>query len=367
MKFITNTKPLVDSVDLGVVNANISKYNSRTCTAQITATKDKLIINLESESVYTQITLHGSGDEDTTVVAFVSNTLFKQLIATFESSTTTFEFVEGGVVLHSGKSKFTLPEISSEADMSLRKPVDVDSNAELLDVKKDSWKFIKDNQVFAISMSYVSPIYTYIWVGENGDVLTGDNDNGIFTHSAKNPMASRCLLQESVVNFFDSLPEGAKMLKHGTSYVVEITNDSYEMFSEVVPIYEDDDHQYNSELILGLFQKPDTFIKVDPNAVFKVLSQAELLSSAVSAEDGRIHFSLFDSNIKFKDSNIDANIPVESNCPDFEVDFYIKTIKAILAKYTGDSINITPTFLDGEVSGVLVWNDDLECVLAGAE
>ena len=78
MKFITNTKPLVDSVDLGVVNANISKYNSRTCTAQITATKDKLIINLESESVYTQITLHGSGDED--IVSMAKGKRLKQFI-----------------------------------------------------------------------------------------------------------------------------------------------------------------------------------------------------------------------------------------------------------------------------------------------
>lgn len=367
MQFITNTKPLVDSLNLGVIGSNISKYNSRTCTAQITASKEKLVINLEAESVYTQIELHGSGNEDTTVVSFVSNTLFKQLVNTFENSTTTFEFVEGGIILHSGKSKFTLPEISSEADMSLRKPSDVVATGASVDVNKDKWKFIKDSQVFAISMSYVSPIYTYTWVGSNGDVLTGDNDNGLFTHSLQNPLDSTCLLQESVINFFDSLPEGATMTKNNDSYIVRISNDSYDMVSEVVPTYEDDDHQYNSEIILGLFSKPQEYFTVEPNSVFKVLSQAELLSSAVSAEDGRIHVALSNGVLTFHDSNIDASVVTSNHCEDFQLDFYIKAIKSVLSKFEGDSINIAPTYLDGEVTGILIWNDKLESVLAGAE
>lgn len=372
MKFITNTKPLVDAINLGVVNSNVSKYNSRTCTAQITANASELVINLESESVYTEIHLPGSGDENDQVVSFVSNTLLKSLVGTFESSTTTFEFVEGGVVLHSGKSRFTLPEISSEADMSLRKP-DYANNLEssVFDVKKDNWSFIKNNQTFAISMSYVSPIYTYVWVGANGDVLTGDNDNGIFTHSMKNPLSSQCLVQESVVNFFDSLPEGAECTNCGDFYIVSIKTDGYQLYSEIVPIKEDDDHQYNSDIILGLFNKPDYHVTIDPNTAYKILSQAELLSSAVNSEDGRIHVKLENDLLSFRDSNVDASVKVAYNsdekCNDFELDFYIKSIKSIVSKFTGESVNIAPTYLEGEVTGILIWDDDLECVLAGAE
>ena len=61
MEFVVNTKPLKDALELGIVKANISNLYLPSSLAQVHATSDKLIINLECRGILTEITLPGSG------------------------------------------------------------------------------------------------------------------------------------------------------------------------------------------------------------------------------------------------------------------------------------------------------------------
>ena len=71
MKFTCSTKPLQSALKLGVIKSNISKFYQKSCLAKVTCSKDTLRVNLEASRIMTQLTLHGSGDEDGPVGIFV--------------------------------------------------------------------------------------------------------------------------------------------------------------------------------------------------------------------------------------------------------------------------------------------------------
>lgn len=106
MKFTCNTKPLMDALDIGVINQNVSKFFKKSCLAQITASQRELKLNFEASKICSEVILKGSGDSDETSVVFVDCLLLKQLVNTFESATTIIEFTDSGIVLHSGKAQF---------------------------------------------------------------------------------------------------------------------------------------------------------------------------------------------------------------------------------------------------------------------
>jgi hypothetical protein len=60
VKFTVSTKPLSNALDLGVINANISKYYQTSCLAQITCNKHDLRINLEASFIRTELHPKGS-------------------------------------------------------------------------------------------------------------------------------------------------------------------------------------------------------------------------------------------------------------------------------------------------------------------
>lgn len=369
MKFQVSTTPLNDGLALGVVNANVSNYYKRSCIAQVTATKNELCINLEASRILSEIRLKGLGDSEEEVTTFVSSLLLKQLVSTFSAPVTTLEFVNGGLILHSGKSTFTLPKMDVDASStSLACPQLPDYTKEEVDVDKSDWKFIKNYQMYAIAMSFAHPVYTRVWVGQQGDVLVGDFDNGLFTHSGKGKLGTTCLLSDTIVNLFNSLPEGAKLIKMDSSYIVKVKTDGFEFISEFSPEYESDENvgSYNSEIIIEMMTHDDEDAVVVPTATInKFLSQADLLSSG---SESTIKLHVEDNELTLKDENVDCKVDLDSLYPtSYEIEFKTSLLKSVLSNYNDETIKIAPMIQGEDVAGIKVWSKELTTVLAGVD
>jgi len=376
MKFTTNTKPLSDSLNLGIVNSNVSNFHKKSCVVQVSADSTTLKINIEAANICTEIQLKGSGEgsgESNSATIFVDSLLLKQLISTLDSSTVTLEFSESGLTIHSGKSKFTLPKMIDSTEFELKSPVVPDASATAIDIDKADWKFIKDNQMYAISMAFVHPVYTKVWLGESGDVLVGNIDIGLFTHSNKNKLGSTCLVSDTIINLFNSLPDGAKLSKVDKDYVIQISADSYSYITQFSPFYESDDGvgDYSSSMILEAMQRPANSIKISTAAITKLLNQALLLSTS---SDDTIKLSVDNRTVYLRDKNVDGQIAGDGdNNIQFSLDFKLDLLKQVLSNYTDDTIQICSSSRfdedtgETEITGIIVWNNDLTTVVAGVE
>lgn len=371
MNFTVSTKPFADALNLGVIDANISKYFQRSCLAQVTATKNQLKINLEAASITTEILLKGSGDVDETKIDFVDCKVLKQLVGTFDASVTSLNFVEGGIELQSGSSKFTLPRlIDSELveNAQLNVPSLPAEGAPKTKIEQSNWKFIKDHQMYAIAMSFVKPVYTKVWVGENGDVIVSDFDNSLFTHSTKSNLGRTCLLADTIINLFNSLPEGADITQLEDSYRIDLKTDGFEYAAEFKPKHEEDPDMgsYEAQGIMGLIDKDDSLkIKVNAAEFMKYLNQASLLARATDTD---IRLSLHEGLLTLKDNNVDCKSKVETTCPDFEAGFKTDSFKSVLSNIDADEIYIAPKFDETNVvTGLTIWSSNMSIVLGSTE
>ena len=363
MKFQLSTKPLADALNLGVIPANISKYYRVSCLAQLTATKHELRINLEASSVVTELILKGVGDEDASVPAFVDCLLLKQLVGTFEANTTTIEYTSGGILLYNGSSKFTLPFLAEGEDGELRRPQAVPEGAPKVPVDLNDWKFIKDYQMYAVALTFVHPIYTNAWIGKDGDVIVGDFDNSLFTFSKKSKLGTTCLLPDTIINLFNSLPAGANITLMGKTYRVDVKTDSYEYASEFSPKYEDEDNNgnYSADAIMESLQKDEAnCIQVAVAPIAKLLSQADLLSSGT---DSKINFAVVGNEVRVYDDNVDCKIKFDGTCSEFNVPLASSQFKSIIGHVDAETIKISPVTMDGEVAGLTIWTPDLTVVV----
>lgn len=369
MKFTTNTKPLADSLNLGIINSNVSNFHKKSCLVQLSANANTLKINIEASMICTELTLKGSGEGEPGTI-FVDSLLFKQLINTLESSTVSLTFEEGGLLVQSGKSTFTVPKVVDTTEFELKAPVLPEHTANAIAVDKSDWKFIKDNQMYAISMGFVHPVYTKVWIGESGDVLVGNVDTGRFTHSTKSKLGTTCLLSDTIINLFNSLPEGAKLIKSDKDYIIQLNADSYSYLTQFTPLYENDEGvgDYSAPVFLELMQAPDTSIEVPTAPVTKLLNQAILLST--TSED-TIKMIVENCMLTLKNKDVDGQIPCEGdNDIKFEIEFKLESIKEVIANYTDEFIEIqarADADNPDEVAGILVWNNDLVTLIAGVE
>ena len=365
MNFTLSTKPFADALDLGVIPANISKYYRLSCLAQLTATKHELRINLEANGVVTEVLLKGQGTEDGPVTGFVDCLILKQLVGTFEANTTTLEYTEGGIVLHSGSSKFNLPYLADSADGELRRPQLAPEGANKIPVNLKDWEFIKNYQMYAIALSFVHPIYTNVWIGESGDVIVGDFDNSLFTFSKKNKLGRTCLLSDTIINLFNSLPEGANVTLMDKSYRVDVKTDGFEYASEFTPKYEDDGAvgSYSADAIMESIIKDEanTF-KLPVAPIAKFLSQSELLASS---KDNRIEFGVSGQEVRLHDESVDCKIKIEGNCSEFNIPLNASLFKPIIGHVDAETVSVCPVMLDGTVGGLSLWTDNLT-VMIGA-
>lgn len=365
MKFELSTKPLSDALNLGVIPANISKYFRLSCLAQLTASKTELRINLQASSICTEMLLKGRGDSDEEVTAFVDCLVLKQIVSTLESQTVTIEYTDGGIILHSGSSKLTLPQLADSSDGELKRPALPADNDVKMKLDLSDWKFVKDYQMYAVALSFVHPIYMNVWVGDSGDVIAGDFDNSLFTFSKKNKLGTTCLLTDTIVNLFNSLPEGAEITKLGESYRVSVKTDGYEYASEFTPKYEGDaTGNYRSDVFLAQVVKDaSNAFKVAVAPIAKFLSQADLLSSGST----KINISVANGQLQIKDDNIDCKVAIEGSCPDFSTPMDSDHLRSIIGHLDAENISVSPIMDGSEVNGLIIWTDNLAVVIGSMD
>ena len=369
MKFTTNTKPLADALNLGIINANVSNYYKRSTVVQLTADSNTLRINIQASMVCTELQLKGSGEGEPATM-LVDSLLFKQLINTLESSTVTLSFEEGGLLIHSGKSTFTIPQELDLTEIELDAPIHPESFEGAIDIDKSDWKFIKDYQLYAIATGFLHPVYTKVWVGENGDVLVGNIDLGRFTHSNKSKLGNRCLLSDTIVNLFTALPDNTKLLKVDRDYVLQFASDSYVYLTQFTPQYESDEGvgDYSAPILLQVMAVPDTSLEIPVAPTVKLLNQALLLST--DSED-TITLSVESGVATLKNKNVDGQIKCEGDTSiKFEVEFKLDRLKEDIGNYTDEFIEIqsrADADDPNKVAGILMWNNDLVTLVPGVE
>lgn len=368
MKFTVSTKPLITAIDLGIIKENISKFNQKSGIAQITASRDTLRINIEAPRIVTEVTLRGSGDADEPLTVFVDCVSFKSLVDTFESDVTTLEYVENGLILHSGSGKFTLPTLPSPAGAELDRPVEP-STADTITISKENWDFVKAHQMFAISIWMIHPVYTRVYVGSSGDVIVGDIDNSIFTLSHKSNFPNTMLLKPSIINLFTNLPDGAVIHPQDDSYIINVVTDSYSLRTQFTPEYESDEGvgSYNSETILPVLQSVDHYIEVPVAPVVKFINQSEILTVGA---DNNIGVKLDGNNLSiyYDSSKFNVEVPKVGEVNNFEGEFKSSFFKSIFTGIDGDSVKISPVFDEGEsLNSCLFWTDNMSIVMGCSE
>jgi hypothetical protein len=364
MKFTVSTKPLKSVTDLGIIKANISKFYYRSNIVQITANRDTLKLNIEASGIKSKMTLKGSGDEDKTVSIMVECAMFKNLIDSIETDIVTFEFIEGGLYVHAGTSKFAIPQIIDVADVQLDEPVDQFQSDNVITITPTSWQFIKDHQMYAISTSNKHPVYMNVWVSQNKDVIVGDYDSSLFTYSKCGDFDTTCLFPTSLINLFTSIPEGSKAAKVGNSYVLTIETDSYAMVTEFVPKYESDESvgSYNSEIILNMLTHPESFITVDVAPISKFINQTSILRQGDMNKT--MDFVLANGKLTLtnKASSYSVDVGAEGT---YTVKFSIDLFKNVLGNFDSDKVNIAPMMRGENAIGCIFWTDTLTTLLAG--
>lgn len=370
MKFTVSTKPLKNVTDLGIIKANISKFYYRSNIVQITATQDTLKLNIEASGIKSKMTLKGSGDEDTTVSIMVDCSVFKALLDSIENDVITLEFIEGGMYIHAGTSKFAIPQMLDVNDVQLSEPVEQYNATSSITIKPADWQFVKDHQMYAISDSAQHPVYTNVWVGKDKDIIVGDFESSLFTYSKHGDFDSTCLFPSSLINLFTSIPEGSKVEKIDKNYILTITTDSYSMVTEFMPKYEDDEAvgSYNSDIILGMLVHPESFITIDIGPITKFISQTSIINQ--TELDKIIEFSIADNKLTLSNKSSDYSMTVTS-ADNYSVKFTSDTLKSVLSNFDSDKINIAPMVREenGEKKtiGCIFWTDNLTTLLAGED
>lgn len=366
MKFTVSTKPLKNVTDLGIIKANISKFYYRSNIVQITATQDTLKLNIEASGIKSKMTLKGSGDEDKTVSIMVDCSVFKNLIDSIENDVISLEFIEGGLYIHAGTSKFAIPQMLDVNDVQLSEPVEQYTATSTITIKPADWQFIKDHQMYAISDSAQYPVYTNVWVGKDKDIIVGDFTTSLFTYSKHGDFDNTCLFPSSLINLFTSIPEGSTISKIDKNYVLSITTDSYSMITEFTPKYEDDESvgSYNSEIILGMLAHPEAFITVETAPIIKFINQTSILNQ--SEMDKVIEFNVGDGKLTLTNRSSNCSIPV-TTAESYTVKFTTDLIKSVLSNFDADKLNIGQMIRDGKTIGCIFWTDNLTTLLAGQD
>ena len=372
MKFTVATKPLKEALDLGVINSNISKFYQKSNLAQITMLDtNRLVVNLEASNILTEITLKGNFEQDdlgsTNNSVFVDCAMLKSLVASLDTTTVSLETIDGGLQIVSGSSKFKLASIVEGDELELTKPKEFVASENVVEIKKDDWKFIQDYQMYSIAMSFIMPVYTYVWVGDLG-VMVGDFENTLFTYSKKKLLNETCLLSSTVINLVTELHEGAKIVQDGDSYLVSVETDGYKYVTEFKPIHETDEGvgSYKADMMIEIIENGTDDVVVNKEDFNNILNQADMLNSDA---DGEISFEATEEYIKIKDDNVDANISYKKNelTAPYKLDFKLQTLKAILNNIEGESVHISKLTTDGEDSGIVVWTDSMSVMVAGLD
>lgn len=364
MKFTVNTRALRHVTDLGIIKANISRFYPRSNVIQITADRDTLRLNIETSGIKTKMVLGGSGDDDTTVSVLVDCSVFKSLINSIDAEVISLEFIDGGVYVHAGNSKFAIPKLLDVNDVQLDTPTEGYTAVSTVTINPANWQFIKDHQMYAIATSDNHPIYMNVWVGKDKEVIVGDFDSSLFTYSKQGDFDSTCLFPASIINLLASIPSGSTVSKIDKNYILNISTDSYSMVTEFTPKYEEDESvgNYNSEIILKMLQHPDSYITVDVAPIAKFLNQSAILRQ--SDLDKVIDFTISNGVLQLVNRASSCTIPVDTDAS-YAVKFSADFLKSVLANLDAETIHIAPMMRGDRPIGGIFWTDTLTTLLAG--
>ena len=366
MKFTLSTKPLVAAANLVIINSNINEFDDKSYMLEITADRTNLYLNTETHFIVSEVKLLGTGTEEEPARAFVDALIFKNLISTLKSAQVEIDFTPNSIVVTSGKSSFSLPMLANAKDGAFRSPLELSSEkisaADNIDLGK--WKYIKKHQLYAKATSYALPVYTYVWVGKDNDVLVGDLNNNLFTHSKAGQLDMDCLINDSIVNLIITLPENTKIIREDNAYMLYIMADSYEYRSQITPTLESDENgEYNAETIISIMELGDNTVKVDGAEILTAINQATLLNKAA---DAQLTFSVTADGLLIKNPYINAVIPIEGNVGyPYTLRFTPSVLKSFISNCPDMNLELCPRVNDGEVAGIIVHTKDYTAVVGG--
>lgn len=369
MKFTMSTKPLATALDLAVPN-NVSNYYLIGTIAQVSVSGKEMIINFQTKGILSEVRFKGAPEKpDMSESVFVSNKILKQLIASFDTNTVEFDFVEGGLRITSGKSSFLLPKVSDASEIQLTRPNESAYDTDVSNLDTNAWKFIKNNQLHLLSSSFEFPVYTMMYVSENGDVMTGDFIDSMFSHSMKSDLGQTCLISTSIADILSTIPDNATFKRNESNYLIQVSGEGYEYVGEIFPKHESDSDmgEYNAEIIMETLVHPEHFISVNPESIRKVLNQAALL---VSVDDDVMYITFEKSSMNLKNKSVDCSIPAtgtEEVTTGVVLKLATKNLKKMLKPYVNESVNVAMLFEGDEAKGMLLFDDDVATVVGGVD
>lgn len=366
MKFTVNTKPLKSALSITIVDSNVSKFNQVSTLVQLTMSNTKLTINTEAVAIKSEVSIFGSGDGNASIL--IDALLFKKLISTINSTQIDIEFTDDAVILKTASSSYSLPKILDVSQANISRPVSLtpEDIENAVESEKDSWKFIKSHQMYAVATTDEYPVYRYVFVGENGDVLVGDFKSSIFTHSTSKILNEDCLISESVVNLMNSVPDGAVITKKSDCYVIYAKTDAFEYISSFVPRYESDEFgNYNHDIIIEVMSTFDKeHVTVNAQDIINVLNQAQILNNKLT----KIDMSVNTDSILLSTDTMKSSIASDVTQKDsYKITMNPNSLRNVLSHCTDEKLEIYPSTNNGEIVGIIILSGKLSVVVAGAK
>lgn len=369
MKFTLSTKPLAKALDLAVP-ANVSPNYKIGTLAQLTVEGKELRINFQSKGILSEVRFKGAPETpDMKETVFVDNNVLKQLVSSFDTNTVQIDYVEGGIQLTAGKSNFLLPKLSYAEEITISRPDESKYTADVAKLNTDAWKYVKNNQAHLLAVSFEFPVYTMIHVSDKGDVLSGDFQDSMFSHSSKSDLGQTCLISSEITDLLASIPENATFKRNESNYLIQVNGEGYQYVSEVSPKHEFDSDMgdYNAEILLNELEHPDHFVSISPDALRKVLNQSALLESV---KDDTMDITFDKSSINIKNASINCDIPSEGGeniTTGVTCKIATKNLKKILKPYVKEKVNIAMLFEGDEAKGLLLFDDDVTIIVGGVD
>lgn len=365
LNFTVSTKPLVDGVNISIIDGNITRYYPKSGIVYISAGDGKLTIHHDGEYVSTSITFRGSCDDGSSAV-YVDAALFKKLINTLSSDHVTFEFSQSSLVLHSGSAKYLLQQTAAEFTPNVISELTSDELDHSIPIDVNDWKQLKSNQLYAKSSNVRNMIYTLVYISDSGDALVCDMDNSLLTHSSISGIGETCMIPDGVVYMLASMQSGC-LVKRDDKFIAASVTDAYECLASFAPIYESDDiGSYNADMIINLLQaNNDSSMLAKVSDLKKAMNQASLLSTN---KNYIIKCDFTSDAILFKTSTMECSIPVVNGPSEpFMLNFNPELLGKVIFHMPSDDISIRPTYNGDTIVGITCECGFLTVTLAACE
>lgn len=368
MKFTVSTKPLINGVNLAIVDTNITRYYPKSSVVYITASDNSLIVHHDGEWVSTSIAFKGSFDGSNASI-YVDASLFKKLVSTLTASNqVTFEFTSDCLILHSGTSKYKLQQAASTADFipNVIESLSADELDHGTSIDASDWKFIKSNQIYIKPTNADNVLHTLVYVSDTGDALVCDLSNSLFSHSSISGIGETCMLQDTIVNVLASA-DHATLVKRDDKFIVASITDAYECLSSFTPVYESDDTgNYRADLFINLIQENNdsAFLAKVPD-LKKAMNQATLLSGS---RPYAITCDFLNDHIDFRTDTMECQIPIVNGPSNsYTLNFNPDLLGKVVNHIPETDVNIRPTYNRDEIVGLIFECGYLTVVLGACE